>query len=52
MEKGIEIEGVKGIYNMTPQKILYEFTSNSNYIYCKDYKTGKIKKTKRLENGK
>ena len=44
-----EIDGIKGIFDIVPQKIMYEFTSNSNFIYCKDYETGKILKTKQIE---
>lgn len=37
-----EIEGFEGVFKFTPYKILYEFTSNSNFIYCKDFSSGKI----------
>lgn len=39
-----EIEGVEGIYKIAPQKIMYEFFSNSNYMYCRDYNTKEITK--------
>lgn len=37
-----EIEGVPGIYKFTPYKILTEFRCNSNFMYCIDFKSGKI----------
>lgn len=40
-----EIDGMQGIYKIEPQKIMYEFSYNSNFMYCQDYKTKKTIKS-------
>lgn len=37
-----EIEGVEGVFKIQKQKILYEFSSNSNFIYCQNYDTKEV----------
>ena len=37
-----EIEGIPGLYNFIPYKILKEFRCNSNFMYCIDFKSGEI----------
>lgn len=43
-----EIEGVDGVFKIQKQKILYEFSSNSNFMYCQDYETKKIIKSVKI----
>ena len=45
-----EVEGMEGIFEIKPQKILYEFKSNSNFMYCIDFETKKIIKERRIKN--
>lgn len=37
-----EIEGIRGMYNVIPLYVIREFKWNSNFMYCLDYKSGKI----------
>ena len=37
-----EIEGIRGMYNIIPLYVIREFKWNSNFMYCLDYKSGKI----------
>lgn len=43
-----EIENVEGLFKVEPQMIMYKFYSNSNFMYCEDYRTGKIVKEVKL----
>ncbi len=45
-----EVEGMEGIFEIKPQKILYEFKSNSNFMYCIDFETKKVIKERRIKN--
>lgn len=46
-----EIEGFEGFFKFKPCKILYKFTTNSNFIYCKDFETDEIIAEKFLKEG-